>query len=421
MSFLEGLKCTRCGAEYTANHAYNVCTKCFRPLFAYYDLKAISKVVSREAFKFRAPTLWRYGEFLPVASESSIISLGEGFTPLIKADRLGRKLGMRKIWIKDESTIPTGTFKARGFAVAVSKARELGIRTIAVPSAGNAAGAAAAYGARAGMDVYLFLPEDAPAVNKLEAYVAGAKVFLVKGLIGDAGRLVADGASKGRWFDMSTFKEPYRVEGKKTLGFEVAEQLCWHLPDVIVYPTGGGTGLVGIWKAFNELEGTGLINGDKPRMIAVQPEGCAPVVKAFREARSETEFWEGASTVAAGLRVPKPFADTLILSVLRDSGGLAIAVSDRMILEGVKEMARAEGIFACPEGGATVAGLKALLEAKLVDRDEQVVLLSTGSGLKYLEAFSPTFQTIDPATGSVPQLRASFSPECYSMESCTGT
>jgi threonine synthase len=394
MSFLASLKCTNCGAEHQADKIQNLCTRCGSPLFARYDLETISRVVNRETFRSREPTLWRYREFLPIVQESNIVSLGEGFTPLLKADRLTEKLNLKHLWIKDESTIPTGTFKARGFAVAISKAKELGVKTVAVPSAGNAAGAAAAYGARAGMEVYVFLPEDAPAVNKLEAHVAGARVYLVKGLISEAGRIVAEGVWRRGWFDMSTFKEPYRVEGKKTMGLEIAEQLGWQLPDVIIYPTGGGTGLVGIWKAFEELEKVGLISEMRPRMVAVQSRGCAPIVKAFLEGKERTEFWKDAVTVAAGLRVPKPLADALILRTLRESDGEAVAVGDDELLEGVREMAREEGVFACPEGGATLAGLKVLLKRGLVDRDERIVLLSTGSGLKYLEAFSPTLPTI---------------------------
>ena len=328
-----------------------------------------------------------------------MVSLGEGFTPMLKARKLEGVIGLENLWIKDESPIPTGTFKARGFSVAVSKAKELGIRKVAVPSAGNAAGALAAYGARAGMEIYVFVPEDAPALNKLESYIMGAHVYLVKGLISDAGRIVAEGEEKLHWFDMSTFKEPYRVEGKKTMGFEIAEQFGWKLPDIIIYPTGGGTGLIGIWKAFEELEEAGLISHERPRMFSVQSAGCAPIVKAFREGKKLSEFWEEAKTIAAGLRVPKPLADFIILRVLRESGGGAVCVGDDEILKAVKEMAREEGIFACPEGAATLAGLRVLVDQGLVDKHERIVLINTGSGLKYPEMYSFSLPTIDPKEG----------------------
>jgi threonine synthase len=340
--------------------------------------------------------MWRYREFLPIQNKLNIVSLGEGFTPLIRAERLGKRIGLRNLWIKDESLIPTGTFKARGFSAAVSKAKELRVRSIALPSAGNAAGALAAYGARGGMEVYVFMPVDAPLSNRLESHMCGAHVYLVKGLISNAGEIAAESSKTQGWFNMATFKEPYRVEGKKTMGLEIAEQFDWTLPDAIVYPTGGGTGLVGMWKAFKELGEMGWVSSEKPKMVSVQAKGCAPIVKAFHEKKERSDFWEEASTIAAGLRVPKSLADFLVLRTLRESRGCAVAVSDSEILESVKEMAREEGIFPCPEGAATLAGVKSLLNQGLVDPDEKIVLFNTGSGLKYLELFPLDLPILNP-------------------------
>lgn len=388
MRFLTHLECSDCGREHSSEEPKYVCGQCGKPLFARYDLSRIAAEVDRSALRGRLPTLWRYWELLPVLHEENIISLGEGMTPLLHAVRLGEGLGGAKhIWIKDESQIPTGTFKARGLAMAVSKAKELGITQIAVPSAGNAAGALAAYGARAGMEVHIFMPEDAPDINKKESQITGAHVYLVEGLISDAAKALHQHISAGKsWFDVSTLKEPYRVEGKKTMGFELAEQMDWELPDVILYPTGGGTGLIGMWKAFDEMEAIGWLRGTKrPKMVSVQTTGCAPIVKAFQERREESEFWENAHTMAAGLRVPKALGDFLVLRAIRESGGTAIAVSDEEIISAIGELAESEGIFACPEGAATVAGLKKLLENGFVSLDESVVLFNTGSGLKYPE------------------------------------
>ena len=396
MSFLTHLECSNCGKHHSANQIQGICIECGNPLLPRYDLEAINHSIDVKALTKRKPTMWRYWEFLPIKNKSNIVSLGEGFTPLIRAKRLGKRIGLRNLWIKDEALIPTGTFKARGFTAAVSKAKELGVRSIALPSAGNAAGALAAYGARGGMKVYVFMPEDAPLSNKLESYICGAHVYLVKGLISQAGKIVAEGSKTQGWFNMATFKEPYRDEGKKTMGLEIAEQFEWTLPDVIIYPTGGGTGLVGMWKAFEELEEMGWVSPKKPRMISVQAKGCAPIVKAFQEGKERTEFWEEASTIAAGLRVPKSLADFLVLRALRESKGHALAVSDAEILESVKEMAREEGIFPCPEGAATLAGVKNLLNQGLVDPDEKIVLFNTGSGLKYLELFPLDLPILNP-------------------------
>jgi len=388
MGFLTHLECSDCGREHSSEEPQYVCHECGKPLFARYDLLRIAAETDVSVLRDRCLTLWRYWELLPVLRRENVVSLGEGMTPLLHAVGLGERLGgAGNVWIKDESLNPTGTFKARGLAMAVSKAKELGLTQLAIPSAGNAAGALAAYGARAGMEVHIFMPEDAPEINKKESRITGAHVYLVEGLISDAAKTLRQHISDGaKWFDVSTLKEPYRVEGKKTMGFELAEQMDWELPDVILYPTGGGTGLIGMWKAFHELEAIGwLKNTKRPRMVSVQADGCAPIVKTFEEGKEEAPFWENANTMAAGLRVPKALGDFLILRAIRESGGVAIAVSDEEILSAISELAESEGIFACPEGAATVAGLRKLLKAGLVSPDERVVLFNTGSGLKYPE------------------------------------
>jgi threonine synthase len=396
LSYLIRLECSKCGKAFDPDKVQNVCDRCGKPLLARYDLKAVGNAIERGSFKRRASSMWRYRELLPVRDERNIVSLGEGYTPMIRAAKLGDRIGVKDLWIKDESQIPTGTFKARGLSAAVSKAKELGVKRMAIPSAGNAGGALAAYGARAGMEVYVFMPEDAPPVNMVECWVTGAKVYLVKGLISDAGRIVSDGAKERGWFDVSTLREPYRLEGKKTMGFEVAEQFNWALPDVIIYPTGGGTGIIGMWKAFKELEELGWIDEHRPRMVSVQSTGCAPIVKAFKEGAEESETWEGASTIASGLRVPKALGDFLILRAIRESRGEAVAVRDEEMLEDMKLMAREEGIFPCPEGAATLSALKHLVEEGSVDRNDGVVLFNTGSGLKYTELFPLKLPVLDP-------------------------
>jgi threonine synthase len=387
MNFLTHLECTRCGKRYDAGIVQSVCADDGKPLYACYDLETVAKAVTPETIGKRVPSLWRYREFLPVRDEENIISLGEGFTPLVRAKRLGSRLGVKNLWVKDESQMPTGSFKARGLCMAVSRARELGIKRVAMSSAGNAGGALAAYAARAGMEAYVFMPRDVPRANQVEVDVAGAHGFLVEGLITDCGARVREGARAMNWFDMSTFKEPYRVEGKKTMGYEVAEQFGWELPDVIIYPTGGGTGLVGMWKAFEELERIGWVKGRRPRMVCVQAEGCAPIVRALEEGKDQSVAWKDAATVAAGIRVPAAIADFIMLRVLRESGGTAVAVSDSELLEGVRLLARTEGVFACPEGGATVAAVRRLVEGGWIGEHERVVLFNTGTGFKYLEAF----------------------------------
>ena len=394
---VKNLECSFCHREYDARRLQNVCVECGKPLLVRYDLKRIAKFLTRQALYARRSDLWRYREMLPVRREDNIVTLGEGWTPLLPAKRLGASMGMSQLLVKDESLNPTGSFKARGMSVAVSMAKELGAKKLAAPSAGNAAGALAAYCARAGLGAYLFMPRDTPRANVIECEVAGAHVTLVDGLITDCGAEVARRKESEGWFDVSTLKEPYRVEGKKTLGYEIAEQSEWNLPDVIIYPTGGGTGLVGMWKAFDELQQLGWIGEKRPRMISVQAAGCAPIVRAFDAGARFAEEFENAHTVASGLRVPKAIGDFLILDAIRESGGTAIAVEDDELLEGSRELARMEGIFAAPEGGACVPALRKLLERGDVKPDETVVLFNTGSGIKYLEAFEKRLKATTPA------------------------
>jgi threonine synthase len=334
--------------------------------------------------------MWRYAPVLPPA-ESSIVTLGEGWTPLIRARRLGARIGADALWVKDEGLNPTASFKARGLSCAVSMCVELGIKKVAIPSAGNAASAMAAYAAAAGIEAHIFMPRDVPQSNYLECKAYGAHVTLVDGLISDCGRIVAERGPQEGWFDVSTLKEPYRIEGKKTMGYEVAEQMGWELPDVIFYPTGGGVGMIGMWKAFEEMERLGWIGGRRPKMIAVQAEGCQPVVRAFQENEKRSRFFEGAHTVASGLRVPKPLGDFLVLNAVRESGGTAIAVSDEEMLTAGVQLASDEGIYAAPEGAACVVAARRLLESGFLKRTDRMVLYNTGSGLKYPEAYSTRF------------------------------
>jgi threonine synthase len=393
---VKNLECSFCHREYDARRLQNVCTECGKPLLVRYDLKRIAKFLTRQALYARRSDLWRYREMLPVRREDNIVTLGEGWTPLLPAKTLGASLGVGDLLIKDESLNPTQSFKARGMSVAVSMAKELGAKKLAAPSAGNAAGALAAYCARAGLDAYIFMPRDTPRANVIECEVAGAHVTLVDGLITDCGAEVARRKDTEGWFDLSTLKEPYRVEGKKTLGYELAEQSEWNLPDVIVYPTGGGTGLVGMWKAFDELQHLGWIGDKRPRMVSVQAADCAPIVRAFEAGDRFAAEFENARTVASGLRVPKAIGDFLILDAIRESGGTAITVTDDEMLEGSREMARTTGIFASPEGGACVPALRKLLERGDVKSNEKVVLFNTGSGIKYLEAFDQQLKAMTP-------------------------
>ncbi len=393
---VKNLECSFCHREYDARRLHNVCTECGKPLLVRYDLKRIAKFLTRQALYARRSDLWRYREMLPVRREDNIVTLGEGWTPLLPAKALGAAIGVSHLLIKDESQNPTQSFKARGMSVAVSMAKELGAQKLAAPSAGNAAGALAAYCARGGLGAYLFMPRDTPRANVVECEVAGAHVTLIDGLITDCGAEVARRKEAEGWFDVSTLKEPYRVEGKKTLGYEIAEQSGWALPDVIIYPTGGGTGLVGMWKAFDEMEQLGWISEKRPRMISVQAAGCAPIVRAFEAGARFAEEFENATTVASGLRVPKAIGDFLILDAVRESGGTAITVTDDELLEGARELARTEGIFAAPEGGACVPALRKLLARGDVKADERVVLFNTGSGIKYIEAFDKRLKATTP-------------------------
>jgi len=381
------LECAACGETYEARRLHNLCTDCGRPLLARYDLGAAARTLTRESLKGRRADLWRYAEVLPVERAENIVSLGEGWTPLLTARRLGASLGLRRLYVKDESQNPTQSFKARGMSAAVSMAKELGVKKLAVPSAGNAAGALAAYAALAGLEAHIFMPRDTPRANVVECEQTGARVTLMDGLITDCGAEVGRRKAQEGWFDVSTLKEPYRVEGKKTLGYELAEQMDWELPEVIVYPTGGGTGLIGMWKAFAEMEAMGWIGSKRPRMVTVQAEGCAPIVRAFEEGKRFADEFENAATVASGLRVPKAVGDFLILDALRESNGAAVAVSDAELLAAVREIGAAEGLFVAPEGAACLPALRKLLERGEVNGDERVVLFNTGAGVKYLESF----------------------------------
>jgi threonine synthase len=379
------LECSACGLRHDADRLQNVCTACGKPLFARYDLTRAAQTLTRESLASRRADMWRYHEVMPIGDEDEIVTLGEGWTPLLKASRLGSSIGARNLYFKDESLNPTQSFKARGMSAAVSVAKRLGVKKLAAPSAGNAGGALAAYAARAGMEAHIFIPRDTPRANVVECERLGAYVTLVDGLITDCGAEVAKRKDAAGWFDVSTLKEPYRVEGKKTLGYELAEQLDWKLPDVIVYPTGGGTGLVGMWKAFDEMEEMGWIGSARPRMVTVQSTGCAPIVRAFEEGKRFAEMFEDAQTVASGLRVPKAIGDFLILDAIRKSGGTALAVSDAELIAAVDEIGACEGLFVAPEGAACLPALKILFERKLVDHDERIVLFNTGAGIKYLE------------------------------------
>lgn len=383
-STLAQLECPECGHYFNADVIQTFCADCKSPLLARYDLQAARKSLTPAALSARPKGLWRWSEILPVRAPAFRLTLGEGDTPMLKAENLGRMLGMSEVYVKDESANPTGSFKARGLALAVARAMELGVREFVIPTAGNAGGALAAYAARGRARAHVYMPADAPMPNQAEVRLSGAELILVDGLISDAARLAGEAARAYGWFDVSTFKEPYRCEGKKTMGLELAESFGWDLPDVIIYPTGGGTGLVGMWKAFAELEQMGLIGARRPRLVSVQAAGCAPIVRAFEQKSDRAQFWDGAQTIAAGLRVPGAFADRLILRALRESNGIALAVSDEEIVQSQQEIAEQEGIFAAPEGAATLAALKHLYGQGWLHRQERVVLFNTGSGLKYL-------------------------------------
>jgi len=381
------LECANCHLEHEARRLLNLCSECGKPLLVRYDLARAGQTLTKESLADRRADLWRYREVLPVESDENVVSLGEGWTPLLRAGNLGKQIGFDELYIKDESQNPTQSFKARGMSTAVSMAKELGAKKLAVPSAGNAAGALAAYAARAGLECFIFMPRDTPRANVVECEQTGAHVTLMDGLITDCGAEVGRRKESEGWFDVSTLKEPYRVEGKKTLGYELAEQLNWELPDVIIYPTGGGTGLIGMWKAFNEMEALGWIGSKRPRMVTVQATGCAPIVRAFETGKRFADEFADAATVASGLRVPKAIGDFLILDALRESGGTAIAVTDEELIAATREIGAAEGIFCAPEGAACLPALRKMVEQGAVETSERVVLFNTGAGVKYLEAF----------------------------------
>ncbi len=389
MSYLTHLVCAHCGATYDPDALQRLCRACEKPLLARYDLQSLRREWKRETLPHRAQSLWRYREALPVQSEANMFSLGEGGTPLLRAEKLAEELGLRRLFVKDEGLNPTGSFKARGLCVAVCRAKELGVDGVVIPSAGNAAGAMCAYAARASLPAHVVMPQDVPPPFLLECKSFGAEVTLVEGTIADCGRKAKEIGEETGWFDLATLKEPYRVEGKKTMGYELAEELDWELPDVVIYPTGGGTGLIGMWKAFDELEALGWIGSKRPRMVAVQAEGCAPIVRAFHAGETFASFWEGAETVAAGLRVPAAVGDFLILEALRESHGTAVSVREEDLLAGQQSLAEAEGILACPEGGATLAALRTLQSQGWIQPQERVVLFNTGTGIKYPGTLEP--------------------------------
>jgi threonine synthase len=385
--FLTHLSCTSCGLRHEWSCLQNLCTACQKPLFPIYDLAAVGRALTRDSLATREKSLWRYREVLPLPANVEPISLGEGGTPLLRAARFGGGLGVRDLWVKDEAQNPTQSFKARGMAVAVSMAKHLGATKLAVPTAGNAGGALAAYAARAGLEAHIFMPRDTPRANIIECRELGANVVLIDGLITDCGAEIARRKAAEGWFDMSTLKEPYRVEGKKILGYELAEQLGWALPDVILYPTGGGTGLIGMWKAFDEMEALGWIGSARPRMFSVQASGCAPIVRAFAAGEATAAEFPEAHTCASGLRVPKAVGDFLMLKILHESKGGAVPVDDDEMIRITREVGSAEGLFVAPEGAACFAALKALLAAGKIAPEERIVIFNTGSGIKYLDCY----------------------------------
>jgi threonine synthase len=382
--FLQHLECSACGRHHEWSRLQNLCLSCQKPLFAIVDLAKAGLTLTREALAAREKSLWRYCELLPLPEGVEPVSLGEGGTPLLRAKRFADDVDL---WIKDESQSPTQSFKARGMSVAVSMAKYLGAGKLAVPSAGNAGGALAAYAARAGLEAHIFMPRDTPRANLIECREVGAHVTLIDGLITDCGAEIARRKTHEGWFDMSTLKEPYRIEGKKTLGYELAEQLDWKLPDVILYPTGGGTGLIGMWKAFDEMQALGWIDQKRPRMFAVQATGCAPFVRAFEAGEKTATEFPNACTIASGLRVPKAIGDFLILSILRESHGGAVAIDDEEMIRTTREVGSTEGFFVSPEGAACFAALKSLRRAGKIAAAERVVIFNTGSGIKYLDCY----------------------------------
>lgn len=383
------LTCARCGQRFEAGRVLHLCS-CGGPLLVHYDLGSVRREWHKNQLQGAVSSMWRYAPVLP-ADASEAVTRQEGWTPLIHAEVLGREMGANNLWIKDEGLNPTGSFKARGLSCAVTMAKKLGVGKLAIPSAGNAASALAAYAAAAGLEAHIFMPRDVPQSNFIECKAFGAHVTLVDGLISDCGAIVAERKEREGWYDVSTLKEPYRIEGKKTMGYEVAEQFGWKVPDAILYPCGGGVGLIGMWKAFAELEELGWTGPKRPKMIAVQAEGCQPITRAFEENVEVSTFWENAHTVASGLRVPKALGDFLVLRAVRESGGTVISISDEEMIDAGLRTAACEGIFPAPEGGGCVAAARRLLDRGFLQRDEQIVIYNTGSGLKYLEAYSARF------------------------------
>lgn len=386
MNYVSHLECAQCGARYEAGAQHNLCVSCGRPLLVRYDFDAMKKHFAKKDLSGRQPTMWRYREMLPIRDDGCVISLGETMTPILESKRLAVHFGVKNLYLKDESRLPTGTFKARGMTMAISMANQFGIRRVAVPTAGNAGGAMAAYAARAGMEAYVFMPEDASPVNMRECHLAGAKTFLVNGLIGDCGRIVNEGVNCKGWFDLSTLKEPYRLEGKKTMGLELAEQFEWELPDVILYPTGGGTGLIGMWKAFAELRELGWLNSaENPRMIACQSDGCAPIATAFNKGERFVQPFKNATTMAGGIRVPSAIGDFMILDAVRASGGVAVAASETDIPKWMSFVASKEGISIGPETAVCFGALESLLRQEIINSDDQILIFNTAAAQKYPE------------------------------------
>jgi threonine synthase len=395
-TFVTHLECANCGERYDATLVHGLCVKCQRPLWVRYDLEHLRKNFSKHDLRGRPPTLWRYLELLPVADPAKIVSLTETVTPVVPTPRLAAAFGVTRLYVKDESRLPTGSFKARGMAMAVTKANEFGLPRLAAPTAGNAGGAMAAYAARAGMEAYVFMPQDTPAINVKECWLAGAKTYRVNGLINDCGRIVAEGKAKKQWFDLSTLKEPYRIEGKKTMGLELAEQFDWELPDVILYPTGGGTGLIGMWKAFHELDRLGwLASSRKPRMISCQSDGCAPIATAFAKGERFAQKFETAATIASGVRVPVAVGDFMILDAVRESGGAAVAVPESVIAPWMKKTISLEGLPICPETAVCFGALEMLLSSGAIKPNERIVVFNTGAAQKYPEAVHEEVPLID--------------------------
>ena len=390
------LECSRTGERFEAGQTHGLSTGGW-PLVVRYDLEKLRRSWDRDSLAEAPRTMWRYAPLLPVRFTKNIVSLQEGFTPLHRLFRLGERVECDDLWLKDEGVNPTATFKARGISCAISMCRELGIAKVAIPTAGNAGGALAAYAAAAGIQAYVFMPKDVPVANFIEAKASGAHVTLVDGLISDCAKLVTDGKATEGWFDLSTLKEPYRIEGKKTMGFEAAEQFQWDLPEAIFYPTGGGVGMIGMWKAFDELERLGWIGSRRPKMISVQAEGCAPIVRAFERNLEFSDFCQNASTIASGLRVPKALGDFLVLRAVRESGGTAIAVSDAEIMQASEMLAATEGLFVAPEGGACIAALKKLRQSKFLHQNDRILIYNTGSGYKYVDVWSKYYEAT-PAT-----------------------